>query len=60
MMVVKEIMEKKMNAAVATTMYPAYRITGMEKRMLASIQQQNAVLWSNYCTGIRISTSPEN
>lgn len=37
-------MEKKMNAAVANAMYPAYRMTGMENRMLASIQQQNAVL----------------
>lgn len=47
MMVEKEAMEKKMKSAVIIIMYPAYRITGMEKRMLASIQQQNAVLWNN-------------
>lgn len=44
MIVEKEAMEKKMNAAVASIMYPAYRMTGMENRILASIQQQNAVL----------------
>lgn len=44
MMVEKEAMEKKMKAAVANIMYPAYRMTGMQKRMLASNQQQNAVL----------------
>ncbi len=44
MMVEKEAMEKKMKAAVASIMYPAYKMTGMEKRILASSQQQNAVL----------------
>lgn len=44
MMVEKEAMEKKIKAAVAIIMYAAYRMTGMEKRMFASIQQQNAVL----------------
>ncbi len=44
MMVEKEAMAKKMKAAVAIIMYPAYRMTGMQKRMLASSQQQNAVL----------------
>lgn len=44
MMVEKEATEKKMNAAVASTMYPAYRTTGMQKRMFASNQQQNADL----------------
>lgn len=44
MIVEKEAMEKKIKAAVAIIMYPAYRMTGMEKRILASIQQQNAVL----------------
>lgn len=43
MMVEKEAMAKKMKAAVAIIMYPAYRMTGMERRILASIQQQNAV-----------------
>lgn len=47
MMVEKEAMEKKMKAAVAIIVYPAYRITGMEKRMLETIQKQNAVLWNN-------------
>ena len=47
MMVEKEAMEKKMKRAVTIIMYPAYRMTGMEKRMLASIQLQNAVLWNN-------------
>lgn len=44
MMVENEAMEKKMKAAVAHIMYPAYKMTGMEKRILASSQQQNAVL----------------
>lgn len=44
MMVEKDAMEKKMKAAVANIMYPAYSMTGMQKRILASSQQQNAVL----------------
>ncbi|KAF3854959.1 hypothetical protein F7725_023014 [Dissostichus mawsoni] len=44
MIVEKEAMAKKMKAAVAIIMYPAYRMTGMEKRILARIQQQKAVL----------------
>lgn len=47
MMVEKDAMEKKMQAAVAMVMYPAYKTTGKEKRMLATIQQQNAVLQSS-------------
>lgn len=55
MTVEKEAMEKKMKAAVANIMYPAYRMTGMQKRMLASSQQQNAVLRTraaifNFCS----------
>lgn len=46
MTVEKDTMEEKTKAAVAIIMYPAYRMTGMEKRMLASTQQQNAVLQS--------------
>lgn len=41
----KEAKEKKIKAAVASIMKPAYRMTGIEKRMLATIQQQKAVLW---------------
>lgn len=44
MMVEKDTMEKKMKAPVANIMYPAYNMTGMQKRILASNQQQNAVL----------------
>lgn len=44
MMVEKEATEEKMKAAVASVMYPAYRSTGMQKRTLASNQQQNADL----------------
>lgn len=56
MMVEKEAMEKKMNAAVAHIMYPAYKRTGMEKRILASSQQQNAVLWKKQHAVILIYT----
>lgn len=44
MVVEKAAMEQKMKAAVASIMYPAYRMTGMQRRMLASSQQKNAVL----------------
>lgn len=44
MMVEKDAMEKKMKAPVASIIYPAYNMTGMQERILASNQQQNAVL----------------
>lgn len=44
MTVEKEATEKKMKAAVASIMYPAYRTTGMLRRMLPSNQQQKADL----------------
>ena len=47
LMVEKEAVERKRKAAVASIMYPAYRTTGRQKRMLVSSQQQNAVLWRN-------------
>lgn len=48
MMVEKEATEEKMKPAVASVMYPAYRGTGMQKRTLASNQQQNADLWGAF------------
>lgn len=44
MAVEKEATEERMKAAAASSMYPAYRTTGMLRRTLASNQQQKADL----------------
>lgn len=61
MAVEKEAAEKKMKAAVASIMYPAYRTTGMLRRMLPSNQQQKADLWGRVHVSVAVvlRRSPE-